>query len=149
MKNTINQANTKIKFRAGQTMRKTLFITMILVISAVVASAQHGYRLSKRISFRQGEVSSSVKGTILSRLEGHEYFFRVRRGQTVSIKLVSARKDMTFYLMDAEGNSMDEEVELREWTGELPESGDYHLVIGTKSKGPARYTLKVQIATDI
>lgn len=92
---------------------------------------------------------TSVKGAISGTLEGHEYFIRGRAGQTMLIKLISARKDVTFYLIDKEGNSMDEETNLRNWSGELPETGDYRLIIGTQSKGLARYTLEVQIASDI
>jgi hypothetical protein len=135
--------------KAARTVFVALSLGFIFLIGAAAAQAQDGYRVSKRISFKKGEISSSIKGSISSRLEGHKYFFRVRKGQTVLIKLISSRKDLTFYLMDEEGNSMAEEVELREWTGELPETGDYHLVIGSKHKGVAKYTLFIQIASDI
>jgi hypothetical protein len=135
--------------KAVRAMFVALSIGFVFLSGASAAQAQHGYRVSKRISFKKGEVSTNVKGSISSRLEGHQYFFRVRQGQTVFIKLISNRKDLTFYLMDKEGNSMAEEIELREWTGELPETGDYHLVIGSKHKGAAKYTLFIQIASDI
>lgn len=126
-----------------------LSITLTLLFCSVSAFAQHGYRVSKRITFKRGEVSTVVKGTINNRLEAHEYIFRARQGQTLKIRLRSARKDVTFYLMDGEGNSMDEELELREWTGEITDTGDHRLIISTKNNGSALYTLEIQIASDI
>lgn len=137
----------KRKFRRAvvlMTIAMTLFSC-----GALSAAAQHGYRVEKRITFKRGEVARTVKGTIPNTLEGHEYIFRGRKGQTLLVILTSPRKDMGFFIMTPEGEVLDKETDLRKWSGELPSSGDYHLIINTSSKGAASYTLKVQIATDI
>lgn len=156
MKNNLIVANLNIvtaplkrNFLTARTTKTILSITLALLICSVSASAQHGYRLSKRITFKRGEISAVLKGTIKNRLEGHEYIFRARKGQTVKIRLRSAAKDVTFYLMDGEGNWMDEDGELREWTGEITDTGDHRLVISKISNGSANYTLEIQIASDI
>lgn len=131
-------------------MKKRLFIIILtILIGAVAASAQHGYRITKRVTFKKGEVSTTLKGTIPNTLEAHEYIFRGRAGQSVKIDLSAVREDVTFYLTDDEGNSLDEGTELRSWDGELPANGDYHLYVSSTSEKSIRYSLFIQIATDI
>ena len=132
--------------------RATILMTIAMTLflfGALSAAAQHGYRVEKRITFKRGEVAATVKGTIPNTLEGHEYIFRGRKGQTLLVSLSSAKKDIGFFIMTPEGEMIDRETALRKWYGELPSSGDYRLVINTRSKGTAAYTLKIQIATDI
>lgn len=137
----------KRKFRRAIVL--TAMAMALFLCGALSAAAQHGYRVEKRITFKRGEVASTVKGTIPNTLEGHEYIFRGRKGQTLLVVLTSARKDVVFSIMTPEGEMLDEETALRKWSGELPSTGDYHLIINTSAKGAAGYTLKVQIASDI
>ena len=136
-----------------RTIRKTLTLTPVLMTlffaAALTIAAQHGYRVEKRITFKRGQVAATVKGTIPNTLEGHEYIFRARKGQTLMISLFSAKKDISFLIIKPHGEMIDDETALRGWNGELLASGDYHIVINTQSKGIARYTLKIQIASDI
>lgn len=129
---------------------KTMTILLVLVFAgAFTAAAQHGYRVEKRIAFKRGQVATSVKGTIPNTLEGHEYVFRARKGQTLSVSLLSAKKDIGFFITTPGGEMLDGETALKKWYGELPADGEYRLIINTASKGAARYTLQIQIATDI
>jgi hypothetical protein len=127
----------------------TTIAAALFLCGALSAAAQHGYRVEKRIAFKRGEVAATVKGTIPNTLEGHEYIFRGRKGQTLMVILTSAKKDIGFSIMTPAGEMLDEETALRKWSGELPSTGDYHLIINTSLKGAARYTLKIQIASDI
>lgn len=133
--------------------RRTIFLTSLLLalifIFVQAPAAQHGYRVTKNITFKKGQISTAVNGTIPNTLEGHEYIFRARQGQTLLVSLTSAKKDIGFLIQTPDGELIDEETALKKWSGELPETGDYRLVINTASKGAARYTLKIQIATDI
>jgi hypothetical protein len=142
----INAKNIVIK---GRGFIAALSIALVILVAATAASAQHGYRVTKRVAFKKGAVSATLKGTIPNTLEVHEYIFRGRAGQTVKIDLSSMREDVTFYLTDDEGNHMDEGSELRSWDGELPADGDYHLFVSSTSDKPIRYALRIQIATDI
>lgn len=129
---------------------KTVFsITLALLICSFSAFAQNGYTYAKRITFERGEISTVIKGTIKSRTDVHEFVFRARKGQTLKIRLRSAGKDVSFYLMDAEGNSMAPEPQLREWTGEITGTGDHRLILAKLLRGAANYSLEIQIASDI
>jgi hypothetical protein len=145
----INRENTKNIVTKGQTVFAALSVALILLVGSLAANAQHGYRVTKRVSFRKGEVSTTVKGTIPNTLEVHEYIFKARAGQTVKIDLSSSTEDLTFYITDDEGNSMDEGSELRSWDGELPADGDYHLYVSNASSRARSYSLFIQVATDI
>jgi hypothetical protein len=129
--------------------RQLLTIILAILCGAIAAGAQHGYRITKRITFKKGEVSTTLKGTIPNTLEAHEYIFRGRAGQTVKIDLSAAREDVTFYLTDDDGNPLDEGTELRAWNGELEADGDYHLYVSSTSGKAIRYSLFIQIAADI
>ena len=133
----------------GRKVFAALSITLVLLIAATVTSAQHGYRITKRVEFRKGEVSTTLKGKIPNTLEVHEYIFRGRAGQTVKIDLSSMTEDITFYITDDEGNYMDEGSELRSWDGELSDDGDYHVYVSNSSDRARSYSLFIQIATDI
>jgi hypothetical protein len=134
-------------------VRKAIFLTTILMplffIGTQIVSAQHGYRVTKRLTFRKGEISTTLRGTIPNTLEAHEYVIRARKGQTLHIRLSAPRKDVSFAVMDMDGNWIDADNDLRTWTNELAEPGDYKIIISTRLKGAARYTLDIQIATDI
>ena len=136
-----------------QVIQRTLLVATILVVlvltGALTAAAQHGYRVTKRVIFKSGQISTSVRGTIPNTLEGHEYVFRAREGQTMLVKLSSAKKEIGFFIQTPDGEMLDQETALRRWSGELPASGDYHLVINTLAQGAARYTLVILIASDI
>lgn len=132
-----------------QTLTTTIILAALCFDGALTAAAQHGYRVEKRITFKRGQVATSVKGTISSTLEGHDYVFRARKGQTLNVSLLSAKKGITFFITTPGGETLNGETALKKWYGELPEDGEYHLIIGTDSKGAARYTLQIQIATDI
>lgn len=132
-----------------QTLKTTLILLALVFAGAFAASAQHGYRVEKRIAFKRGQVATSVKGTIPNTLEGHDYTFRARKGQTLLVSLISTKKDISFFITTPDGETLDGETALKKWYGELPADGDYHLIINTESKGDARYTLQIQIATDI
>jgi hypothetical protein len=123
---------------------------LILVCAGtLLAARQHGYRVTKRIAFKKGQVATVVKGAIPNTLEGHEYVLRARQGQTLTIRLYSTKKDINFSIWAPSGEMVSEETSVRRWSGELAETGDYRIVINTESDGVARYSLEVQIASDI
>jgi hypothetical protein len=150
VKKSLNQKNAQIKtWATGRLAFAALVLTGLFLFSAFDARAQRGYRVTKRITFKSGEVSTTIRGTIPNTLEGHEYIFRARQGQTLLVKLKSAKSDIGFFIETPDGETLDGETGLKNWSGELDETGDYHLFINTGSKGAARYTLEIQIATDI
>jgi hypothetical protein len=143
------ERNAKQTWTERRTAFAALWLTTIFLIAAFEAPAQRGYRVTKRIAFKRGEVSTTVKGTIPNTREGHEYIFRAREGQTLLVKLKAAKTDIGFFIETPGGETLDGETGLKNWSGELTETGDYHLFINTSADGAARYTLEIQIATDI
>ena len=130
--------------------RNILLATLLtLVCPGTLLAAQHGYRVTKRIAFKKGQISTLVKGAIPNTLEGHEYVLRARQGQTLTVRLSSTKKDINFSIWAPSGEMVGEETSVRKWSGELTETGDYRIVINTESDGAVRYSLEVQIASDI
>jgi hypothetical protein len=120
----------------------------LVAAASVYASAQHGYRVTKRVTFKKGQVSTTVSGTIPNTLESHEYILRVRKGQTIRLRLHATRLSIGFYTMSPSNAMVEEETFLKDYTGTLEESGDYHIFVYT-TKGAGKYSLDIQIATDI
>jgi hypothetical protein len=94
--------------------------------------------LSKRIRFAPGKTAATARDTI--RLcTSHEYFLKARAGQRMTVRLVAGRK--TSFSVYTPGGPVSEGV--KNWAGELAETGDYLISIGTDAT--ARYTLEVTI----
>jgi hypothetical protein len=130
------------------TLIKIMFVSAVVGVLATFASAQHGYRVTKRVTFKKGEVGTAVFGTIPNTLESHEYILKARKGQVLFVKLHSAQARLGFYIMRPSGSMLDEEPFLREFSHELEESGEYHIFVYTE-KGAGKYRLYIQAATDI
>jgi hypothetical protein len=116
----------------------------VLVVFNTNISAQHGYRIEKRINF-SGNATATVKGVIPNTLEGHEYIFSAGKGQNLTVGLFSTREDIGFFIVRPNGENLSDGVGLRSWNGKLPEGGEYHVIINTSEKGAARYTLEVTV----
>jgi hypothetical protein len=145
----ITKRNAKHIWKPGRMTFAAFLVALVILGGATVASAQHGRRVTKRVAFKNGEISTTLKGSIPDEMEVHEYVFRGRAGQTAKIDLSSMTEDITFYITDDEGSYLDEGSELRNWSGELPADGDYHVWVSSSSNRPRSYTLDIQIAADI
>jgi hypothetical protein len=92
----------------------------------------------KQLRFGRGRTTAVVRDRI-KLCTSHDYYLRARRGQRMSVHLVAGKKtSFTVYaptdrLSDGEWD----------WTGELPEDGEYQISIGTDVT--ASYTLEVTI----
>ncbi|HEU4596338.1 MAG TPA: hypothetical protein VFS10_14465 [Pyrinomonadaceae bacterium] len=94
--------------------------------------------INKRIRFAPGRTSTTVRDTI--RLcTSHEFFLRARAGQRMTVRLVTGRKtSFTIYTTNMRLSDG-----VKNWTGELEETGEYQISIGTDAT--ARYTLEVSV----
>ena len=95
--------------------------------------------IGKQLRFARGRTSAVIKDTV--RLcTMHEYYFRARAGQKLTAHLVTGnRTSMTLFTPTSETVF----VGTKDFEGELPESGQYSLQIGTDVT--AAYTLEVTI----
>jgi hypothetical protein len=95
--------------------------------------------IPKRIRFGRGRTTAVIKDTV--RLcTSHEYTLRARAGQTMSVNLATGRRT-GLTVMSPSGEALLDGG--KDWSGELPEDGQYTLQIGTDAT--AAYTLEVTI----
>jgi hypothetical protein len=118
-----------------------LFAACAFVSARQTASAQcptTDKPVNKRIRFAPGKTSTTVRDTI--RLcTSHEYFLRARAGQRMTVRLVTGRRtSFTIYTTNMRLSDG-----AKNWTGELEETGEYQISIGTDAT--ARYTLQVSV----
>lgn len=121
------------------------FLVLISAGGASVTPAQHGYRLEKSLKFAAGKFSKTVKGRIAGEQEKHEYKFKARAGQTLSVKLTARNRNLTFMILDA-GDAPIGSAALKtfDWTGELPSSGKYRILVYSLEK-TGNYALYVSV----
>lgn len=93
----------------------------------------------KRIKFAPGRTTAVVKDTV--RLcTAHQYKLKARAGQRMSLHLATGKRtSMTLYAPNGD-TLLDGDTD---WEGELPETGEYYVHVGTDAT--ARYTLEVTI----
>lgn len=96
--------------------------------------------INKQIRFARGRTTAVVKDTV--RLcTSHDYRLRARGGQTMTVHLVAGRK--TSFTIYSPSGTIEDADGVRDWSGQLPEDGDYTISIGTDAT--AGYTLEVTI----
>jgi hypothetical protein len=97
--------------------------------------------IPKQIRFQRGRTTAVIKDTV--RLcTGHEYHLRARAGQTLSVHLATGnRTSLTLYT--PAGDTPEGADGVKDWSGELAETGEYIINIGTDAT--AAYTLEVTI----
>ena len=95
--------------------------------------------IGKQIRFARGRTTAVVKDRVVL-CTAHSYRLGARAGQTMSVNLVTGRRtSMTLETPSGETLADGE----KSWSGELPESGDYRIHVGTDAT--AGYTLEVTI----
>jgi hypothetical protein len=92
----------------------------------------------KELRFGRGRTTAVVRDRI-KLCTSHDYYLRARRGQRMSVHLVAGKK--TSFAVYAPTDRISDGA--WDWSGELPEDGEYQISIGTDVT--ARYTLEVTI----
>jgi hypothetical protein len=97
--------------------------------------------IPKQVRFQRGRTTAVIKDTV--RLcTGHEYRLRASAGQTMSVHLATGKRT-SFTVYTPAGDTPDGADGVKDWSGELPETGEYIINIGTDAT--AAYTLEVTI----
>jgi hypothetical protein len=97
--------------------------------------------ITKQIRFERGRTTAAVKDTV--RLcTAHEYRLRARGGQTMSVNLATGTRT-GFSIYTPAGDIIADADGVKQWSGELPQTGQYVIRIGTDAT--AAYTLEVTI----
>jgi hypothetical protein len=109
--------------------------------SASVAQCRGTDRvITRQVKFARGRTTTVIKDTV--RLcTSHEWVLRARRGQTMSVHLATGKK--TSFTVQSPSGTIEDADGVKDWSGELPETGDYVINVGTDAT--AAYTLEVTI----
>jgi hypothetical protein len=126
-------------------MRAATLALALLLLGAVPASAQE--QVIKRLRFARGSSSKIVKGQVSPEGNRYLYFFKARKGQRLTIRLVSDDDNAVCDVMSHGQFDANPVVENTvDWTGRLPEAdaGEYSIEVRSTG-GLARYVLEVSV----
>jgi hypothetical protein len=118
---------------------------MILAACAVISIVTFAQTSNfTRVKFPRGRTTAILKGTLSPDMPRH-YALKARAGQTMTVHLASPGKKARFTLYPSgQAHPLDGAKDRMDWSGELPDSGDYVITVMPVS-GRANYTLEVTI----
>ncbi|MBC7932101.1 MAG: hypothetical protein H7Z38_16200 [Rubrivivax sp.] len=99
-----------------------------------------------RITLKRGRANATVKGSVAwGRSDSHK--LAARAGQTLTLKLASSNTQVLFALFAPDGKIFLDAVAAREWSGELPQKGDYTITVvnNEEDSSASPYTLEVKL----
>ena len=71
------------------------------------------------------------------------YLVGARAGQVMTVQLTSPRTSVWFLVMSPKSTSLIAD-NARSWTGTLPETGDYHIIVDADERG-GTYSMTISI----
>jgi hypothetical protein len=105
-------------------------------------TAQDRTTLRKKVFFQKGRTTAILKNTI-RKGTNHHYLLSASEGQTMILHLAAKQTSLTVYKPDG-GEAIEDADGVNDWTGTLPETGEYTIEVATDAKA-APYTLEVTI----
>jgi hypothetical protein len=96
---------------------------------------------SRRVQFRRGASSTTVQGRVSLELSD-TWIIGARAGQVITVQLTSPRKVRFMLMTSRTTESLADNTQ--SWTGTLPETGDYILLVDTDAKA-APYSMTITI----
>lgn len=93
------------------------------------------------IKFKTGSHSAIVSGGV-ARGTLNTYVLEAKKGQNISVTITSIENNVVFQILDPTGKSIVKEKE--NFSGKLPRSGKYKIVVGT-TRGGASFKLSISI----
>ena len=96
----------------------------------------------RRVQFQRGSSSAAVQGKVSIALPD-TYLVGARAGQVMSVQLTAPRKAVRFLVMTSKTTDLLAD-NTRSWTGTLPETGDYHIIVDADER-PSTYTMTISI----
>lgn len=129
-------------------MKIRIFGTVLLMLLALsLTSIISADGITKRVRFAKGKSSTVISESVL-RGDADTYIVGARKGQTLSVKITSVEDNAVFRVMNADDeylqNAGDEEDGKTVWSGKLPQTGDYNIVV-SGTRGNASYKLTISI----
>lgn len=96
----------------------------------------------RRIQFRRGASSTTVQSKVSVGLPD-TYLLGARAGQVMTVKLTAPRQKVRFMIMNSRTTESLAD-NTTSWTGTLPETGDYHILVDTDGDGRT-YSMTITI----
>jgi hypothetical protein len=96
----------------------------------------------RRVQFKRGASSATVQGKVSIAMPD-TYLVGARAGQVMTVQLTSPRKAVRFVVMSPSTMSLVAD-NARSWTGTLPETGDYHIIVDGDERG-GTYSMTISI----
>ena len=117
---------------------------MLVLLTCAGVLAQKGTSIVTRIRFARGRTTTVEKGSV-HRGMSHDYLLKAGRGQTMTVHL-AARGGVCFDLYTP-GLADTLAQCSRDWSGELPQSGDYRINVlpDTNTERSIPYTMEVTV----
>lgn len=124
-------------------MKQILAFLMITLCLTVGVSADG---VNKRVKFPRGKSSSVMSGAVV-RGDRDVYTIGAKAKQRLTVKITSVEKNAVFQIQTPNGiyvAGADEGDDAMSWSGSLPETGDYQIIVGG-TRGNATYKLTVAV----
>jgi hypothetical protein len=95
----------------------------------------------RRVQFKPGTASTTVQGKV-TRALSETYLVGARAGQTMTVRLTGPNKSLNFFVSSPKTTTLIAD-NTRNWTGTLPETGDYTIIVQADAR--ASYTMTITI----
>jgi hypothetical protein len=127
--------------------RKAVKVILVVLALAAFASEAAADGIKKRVRFPRGSTSTVLRGSVI-RGDRDTYLLGAREGQTMTVRITSLENNAVFQIYKPGGKETVEGAgegeDAMEWSGELPATGDYVIVVGG-TRGNATYKLEIKI----
>lgn len=137
---------TLIRFVSITHRAAILFLLLSFAVLPCGASVQKGTVVTRQVRFARGRTSAVINdkagwGT------SYIYLLNARAGQTMRVSITGAPNlTVQFYPPEAGSEPLEGAEEVKDWTGELPETGRYAIFVSHTQDGVTNAPFKLQIS---
>lgn len=127
----------------------TVIATVAMLVGGSIQSpAQNmsGTVVEHRVKFAKGKTSTTLPGKAKYGMS-YVYYVGAPKGQRMSVQVKSNRGLVTFSLIAPDTQTIENAFLVKDWTGDLPQTGDYSIVVVMNNEKASNvpYTLEVAI----
>jgi hypothetical protein len=143
------QKNHQGASRYGKRLLASFVFALFFVVGgAQMISAQNmsGTVVEKKIKFARGKSKASARGSAKYAMS-YVYKFTAKANQQVGIHLAGKNPELKFSLIRPDQETIESAFTVSEWSGKLPQSGTYSIVVVMNDSHSAAipYTLDIAI----
>ncbi len=123
-------------------------LALLLMVGADHVSAQNmsGSVVKKEVKFARGKSQATLRGTAKYAMS-YVFDLDARSGQTMEINLAGKNSQLTFSVIAPDEETIDGAFGVAKWSGELPQSGKYSIVVvmNDENARPVPFSLIIKI----